>query len=186
MVLEVLQILVGNLTVLNKLHEARRDSKSFFLGVSSKWLMLKSPHSIISADNLNILFNIDSNCFKKKLIFQPLLQQWDSGDDKCYCKFWHFPFPFNKHGHEACNQLMLVFCCLRLRAICSGALNVWTLPFWYITDWRICYLTMSVLMLIMLFFLKQNEIFSQDPCHWGCSTYIQMHCECSFAFYKNV
>jgi len=83
----VLQILVGNLTVLNKLHEARRDSKSFFLGVSSKWLMLKSPHSIISADNLNILFNIDSNCFKKKLIFQPLLQQWDSGDDKCYCKF---------------------------------------------------------------------------------------------------
>jgi hypothetical protein len=63
--LELLRILVGNLTVLKKLKEAKRDSRGSFLGVSLRWLMLKSPHMIKSVDTLYILFNIDSNGFKK-------------------------------------------------------------------------------------------------------------------------
>ena len=45
-VLVLLQIQVGNLTVLERLKEARRDSKSCFLELPSRWFMLKSPHSI--------------------------------------------------------------------------------------------------------------------------------------------
>ena len=43
-----------------------------------------------------------------------------------------------------------------------------------------------LLMLIVLFLLKQYEIVSQDQSQRGCSTYIQIHCECSCAFQKKV
>ena len=62
---ELLEILVGNFTVLNKWKEAKRDSKRCFLGVSSRWLMLKSPHRIKSVDTLYISFSMDCNWFKK-------------------------------------------------------------------------------------------------------------------------
>ena len=51
--------------MLNKLKEAKRDSKRCFLGVSSRWLILKSLHRIKSVDTFYILFNMDSNWFKK-------------------------------------------------------------------------------------------------------------------------
>jgi len=40
-----LKILVGNLTMLNKLKTADRVLKRSFVGEYSRWLMLKSPHS---------------------------------------------------------------------------------------------------------------------------------------------
>jgi hypothetical protein len=43
---------------------------------------------------------------------------------------------------------------------------------------------MSLLIIIILFLLKQYEIFGQDSHHRGCCTYIQMHCECSCASWK--
>jgi hypothetical protein len=61
----LLKILVGNLTVLNKLKEARRDSKRCFLEFTSRWFILKSPHKIKLVDTLYILFKIDSSWFKK-------------------------------------------------------------------------------------------------------------------------
>jgi len=56
----LLQIRVGNLTVLERLKEARRDSKSCFLGLSSR-LMLNSPYRIRLVDTLCNLLRITSN-----------------------------------------------------------------------------------------------------------------------------
>jgi hypothetical protein len=42
-----------------------------------------------------------------------------------------------------------------------------------------------LLVLIVLFLLKQYEIVGHDQSQQGCSTYIQIHCECSCAFEKN-
>jgi len=57
----LLEILVGKFTVLKRLNEAKRESKTCFLELSLKQFMLRSPHMIISADVLQILFRINSN-----------------------------------------------------------------------------------------------------------------------------
>ena len=52
----VFLIRVGNLTVLKRLKEARRDSKSCFLELSSRWFILKSPHITMMHGPINIRF----------------------------------------------------------------------------------------------------------------------------------
>jgi len=47
---ELLEILVGNLIVLNRLKETKREPKRSFLELSFRWFILRSPHKINSLD----------------------------------------------------------------------------------------------------------------------------------------
>jgi len=47
------------------------------------------------------------------------------------------------------------------------------------------FFTNVLLTLIILSLLQQYEIVGQCHSHWGCSTSIQMHCECACALKKN-
>jgi len=49
---QLIEILVGNFTVLKRLNEAKRKSKRCFLELSLKQFMSRSPHIIISVDVL--------------------------------------------------------------------------------------------------------------------------------------
>jgi len=49
---QLIEILVGNFTVLKRLNEAKRESKRYFLELSLKQFMLRSPHIFISVDVL--------------------------------------------------------------------------------------------------------------------------------------
>ena len=61
---ELLHIPLGNLTILNKLYEAKRDCKRRILEFVSRRLVLKSPHKTMLVDSLNNLFRMNSSWFK--------------------------------------------------------------------------------------------------------------------------